>query len=111
MEVEILVSPNATRSQQCTQMPQTNVERSFSPICVHSYCVFPCGRAPGRDLRALAQPPAAWRGGLLERICSVGPLFIVPRRLAGGCAPRLPGGDVTERRSLRDAEASDCAFP
>ena len=48
---------------------------------------------------------------MLERICSVGPLFIVPRRLAGGCAPRLPGGDVTERRSLRDAEASDCAFP
>ena len=26
-------------------------------------------------------------GGLLERICPVGPLFIVPRRLAGGCAP------------------------
>ena len=111
MEVETLVSPNATRSQQCTQMPQTNVERSFSPICVHSYCVFPCGRAPGRDLRALAQPPPQPGGGLLERICSVGPLFIVPCRLAGGCVPRLPGGNVTEKRSLRDAEASDCAFP
>ena len=91
MEVETLVSPNATRSQQCTQMPQTNVERPFSPICVHSYCVFPCGRTPGRDLRALAQPPPQPGGGLLERICPVGPLFIVPRRLAGGLRSTPPG--------------------
>ena len=91
MEVETLVSPNATRSQQCTQMPQTNVERPFSPICVHSYCVFPCGRAPGRDLRALAQPPPQPGGGLLERICPVGPLFIVPHRLAGGLRSTPPG--------------------
>ena len=91
MEVETLVSPNATRSQQCTQMPRTNVERPFSPICVHSYCVFPCGRAPGRDLRALAQPPRSLAGGLLERICPVGPLFIVPRRLAGGLRSTPPG--------------------
>ena len=54
-----------------------------------------------RGLQALAQPPPQPGGGLLERICPVGPLFIVPRRLAGGCAPRLPGNDVTERRSLR----------
>ena len=91
MEVEILVSPNATRSQQCTQMSQTNVERPFSPICVHSYCVFPCGRAPGRDLRALAHPPPQPGGGLLERICPVGPLFIVPRRLARGLRSTPPG--------------------
>ena len=42
----------------------------------------------GRGLRALAQPPPQPGGGLLERICPVGPLFIVPRRLAGGYAPR-----------------------
>ena len=48
---------------------------------------------------------------MLERICPVGSLFIVPRRPAGGYVPRLPGGDVTEKRILRDAEASDCAFP
>ena len=43
-----------------------------------------------RGLQALAQPPPQPGGGLLERICPVGPLFIVPRRLAGGCAPRPP---------------------
>ena len=50
-------------------------------------------------------------GGLLERICPVGPLSIVPRRLAGGLVPRLPGGNVTEKRILRDAVAAGCAFP
>ena len=39
-----------------------------------------------RDPRALAQPPPQPGGGLLERICPVGPLFIVPRSLAGGGA-------------------------
>ena len=34
--------------------------------------------------------PAAWRGGLLERICPVGAFSIVPRSLAGGCST-LPG--------------------
>ena len=101
MEVETLVSPNATRSQQCTQMPQTNVERPFSPICVHSYCVFPCGRAPGRDLRALEQPPAAWRGVARAHLPSWATFHSAPQAGGGGCAPRLPGNDVTERRSLR----------
>ncbi len=59
-------------------------------------CVFPCGQAPGRRLRAPAQPAPQPGGGLLERICPVEPFSIVPRSLAGGCAPRLPGGDVTE---------------
>ena len=111
MEVETLVSPNATRSQQCTQMPQTNVERPFSPICVHSYCVFPCGRARRPRLAGLGATPPQPGGGLLERVCPVEPFFIVPRRPAGGCVPRLPGGDVTEKRILRDVGAADCAFP
>ena len=42
-------------------------------------CVFPCGQAPGRGLRAPAQ---------------------APRSLAGGLVPRLPGGDVTKKRIL-----------
>ena len=91
MEVETLVSPNATRSQQCTQMPQTNVERSFSPICVHSYCVFPCGRAPGRDLRALAQPPpAAWRGVARAHLPSWAFFHSAPQ--AGGGLRSTPPG-------------------
>ena len=57
-------------------------------------------RAPGRGLRTLAQPPARLAGGLPGRICPVEPFSIVPRRLAGGCAPRLPGGGVTEKRIL-----------
>ena len=91
MVVETLVSPNATRSQQCTQMPQTNVERSFSPICVHSYCVFPCGRARRPRLAGPGATPPQPGGGLLERICPVGPFSIVPRRLAGGVGPASPG--------------------
>ena len=47
-------------------------------------------------------PPPQAGGGLLERVCPVEQLSIVPRRLAGGLVPRLPGGDVTEKRSLRD---------
>ena len=63
-------------------------------------CAFPCGQAPGRRLRVPGATPPQPGGGLLERICPVEPLFIVPRRLAGGCAPRLPGGGVTEKRIL-----------
>ena len=58
----------------------------------------------------VTQSPPQPGGGLLERICPVGPLSIVPRRLAGGRAPRLPGGDVTEKRILCDVGAADCAF-
>jgi len=47
---------------------------------------------------------------LLEHVCPVGPFSIVPRRLAGGCVPRLPGGDVTEKRILRNMGAADCTF-
>ena len=50
-------------------------------------------------------------GGLPERICPVESFSIVPRSLAGGLVSRLSGGDVTERRILRDAGAADCAFP
>ena len=57
-----------------------------------------------------ATPPQPG-GGLLEHICPVEAFSIVPRRLAGGLVPRLPGGNVTERRILRDAGAADCAFP
>ena len=45
-------------------------------------------------------------GRLLERVCPVGPFSIVPRRLAGGLVLRLPGGNVTEKRILRDAGAA-----
>ena len=83
--------PTQLASQQCTQMPQTNVERPFSPICVHSYCVFPCGRARRPRLAGLGATPPQPGGGLLERICPVGPLFIVPRRLAGGLRSTPPG--------------------
>ena len=55
-----------------------------------------------------ANPPQPG-GGLLERICPVGPFSIVPRRLAGGRTPRPPGGDATERRSLRDVGAAGLA--
>ena len=57
-----------------------------------------------------ATPPQPG-GGLLERICPVGPFSIVPRRLAGGLVPHLPGGDVTERRTLRPPKPTECAFP
>ena len=54
-----------------------------------------------RDLRTLAQPAPQAGGWLLERICPVEPLSIVPRSLAGGC-PAHPGRrNVTERRILR----------
>ena len=72
------------------------------------------------DERSMVRPQAEacgpWRnppqpgGGLPERVCPVGPLSIVPRSLAGGLAPRPPGSEVTERRSLRDMGATDCAF-
>ena len=51
-------------------------------------------------MRTLAQPAPQPGGRLLERICPVEPLFIVPRSLAGGC-PTHPGSrNVTERCSL-----------
>ena len=91
MVAETLVSPNVTR------VATTASFRAVGP--------------DGRDLRALAQPPRQPGGGLLERICPVELFSIVPRRLAGGCALRLPGSDVTEKCSLRDVGAADCAFP
>ena len=77
--------------------PRRSVSEALCPDCV-----FPYSQAPGRGLRTLAQTPPQPGGGLLERVCPVGPFSIVPRRLAGGLVPRLPGGDVTEKRSLRD---------
>ena len=54
-----------------------------------------------RDLRTLAQPAPQAGGWLLERICPVELLSIVPRSLAGGC-PTPPGRrSVTEKRILR----------
>ena len=65
----------------------------------------------GRGLQAPAQPPPQPGGGLLERICPVGPFSIVPRSLAGGC-PTPPGRrDVTEKCILRDLGIAECAFP
>ena len=54
-------------------------------------CAFPCSQAPDRRLRVPGATPPQPGGGLLERICPVGPLFIVPRRLAGGLRPAPPG--------------------
>ena len=51
-------------------------------------------RAAGPQAEACGswrKPPAAWRGGLPERVCPVGPFSIVPRRLAGGSRPTPPG--------------------
>ncbi len=62
-------------------------------------CVFLCGGAPGRGLRAPVQPAPQAGGGLPERICPVGPFSIVPRRLAGGVAPRV------SRAPRRDGKA------
>ena len=45
-------------------------------------------------------PPRVLAGGLLGRVCPVGPLSIVPRILAGGCLAHPPGDDVTEKRTL-----------
>ena len=91
MVVETLVSPNATRSQQCTQMPQTNVERSFSPICVHSYCVFPCGRARRpRPAGPGATPPPAWRGVARAHLPSW-PIFHSAPQAGGRLRPTPPG--------------------
>ena len=64
--------------------------RTFSEaLCPE--CAFPCDRAPSRRLRVLARPPPQPGGGLLERICPVEPLSIVPRRPAGGSRPAPPG--------------------
>ena len=53
-----------------------------------------------RPANPRATRPAAWRGGLRERICPVEAFSIVPRSLAGGC-PTPPGRrDVTEKRIL-----------
>ena len=82
-------------------VPRPDLGRALSEALCPD-CVFPCSRAPNRGLRTLAQPPPQAGGGLLERVCPVEPFSIVPRRLAGGLVPRLSGGDVTEKRSLRD---------
>jgi len=66
-------------------------------------------RAAGPQAEACGprrNPPPQPGGGLLERVCPVGPFSIVPRRLAGDLVPRLPGGDVTEKRNLRDVGAA-----
>ena len=51
-------------------------------------------------MRTLAQPAPQSGGRLLERICPVEPLFIVPRSLAGGCHTHPGSRNVTERCSL-----------
>ena len=102
-----------------TQLARNSVHKCPKPTSRGHFCRFvytPTAsfRAVGptdRDLRVLAQTPRQPGGGLSERVCPVEPFFIVPRRPAGGCVPRLPGGDVTEKRILRDVGAADCAFP
>ena len=54
-------------------------------------CAFPCSQAPSRHLRVPGATPPQPGGGLLERICPVEPLSIVPRRLAGGLRSAPPG--------------------
>ena len=73
--------------------------RAISEALCPNY-IFTCGQAPGRGLRALAQPAPQPGGRFPERICPVEPFSIVPRSLAGGC-PTPPGRrDVTEKRIL-----------
>ena len=60
--------------------PRRSVSEALCPDCV-----FPYSQAPGRGLRTLAQPPPQPGGGLV---------------------PRHPGGDVTEKRRLRDVGAA-----
>ena len=60
-------------------------------------CAFPCSRAPGRGLRTLAQPPAAWRGVARAHLPSWATLHSAPQA-GGGLRPTPP-----ERR--RDGKA------
>ncbi len=84
-------------------------------------CAFPCGQATGWGLRVPgatppqlggapdrglrvpgATPPAAWRGVARAHLPSWATFHSAPQA-GGGLVPRLPGGDVTEKRILRDA--------
>ena len=49
--------------------PEGAISKALCPDCA-----FPCGQAPGRGLRTLAQPTLRLGGRLPERICPVGPL-------------------------------------
>ena len=49
--------------------PEGAISKALCPDCA-----FPCGQAPSRGLRTLAQPPLRLGGRLPERICPVGPL-------------------------------------
>ena len=112
MVAETLVSPNATRvATVCTNAPNQRREAVFADLCTLLLRLSVRSGPTAEACGPWRNPPRSLAGGLLERICPVGSLFIVPRRPAGGYVPRLPGGDVTEKRILRDAEASDCAFP
>ena len=111
MVVETLVSHNATRvATVYTNALNRRREAIFVNLCTLLLRLFVRQDPRPRPAGPGATPPQPG-GGLLERICPVGPLPIVPRRLAGGCVPRLPGGNVTEKRSLRNVGAADCAFP
>ena len=48
-------------------------------------------------------PPAAWRGVARAHLPSWATFHSAPQAGGGGLVPRLPGGDVTEKRILRDA--------
>ena len=76
-------------------------QKAQSAVCGLGRMRFSVRSNSNRDLRTLAQPAPQAGGWLLERICPVEPLSIVPRSLAGGC-PAHPGRrSVTEKRILR----------
>ena len=67
---EFLAPPEPTTGS--LMVPRPGPRRAISKVLCPD-CAFPCGQAPGRGLRALAQP-LRLGGRLPERICPVGPL-------------------------------------
>ena len=64
----------------------------------------------GRFADPGATRPAAWRAVARAHLPSW-PIFQGTPQPGGRLAPRLPGDNVTERRSLRDPGVAECAFP
>ena len=86
MVAETLVSPNATRvATVCTNAPNQRREAVFADLCT-LLLRLSVRSGPTAETCGPWHTPPQPGGGLLERICPVGPLFIVPRRLAGGVA-------------------------
>ena len=91
MVVETLVSPNATRiATVYTNALNRRREAIFINLCTLLLRLSVRSGPRPRPAGPGTTPPQPG-GGLLERICPVGPLFIVPRRLAGGLRSTPPG--------------------